>query len=448
MRARGHTRHLLTLVSILLVSALVRLWYISYAGGDVVLKPDSQGYYVEENFFGKRFLTHFINPNRTPGYTMVTSLAMQITGHDYPAYGTPTFINRLRMLAFIQTLISIASLVFLFDILRRVGISPSFSLAFTAFTGFNLYQFIWDRALLTESLYISLLLVLLWLFVRLLSAPSWRLLIPFIMLSSYEFLLRPAGLAVPFLLLPIVWLMHKTKQVLIMVVISLALYTLTPASILLGNRMLHNFGGISFNTDFSIFGRILLFDIPVDAAKKIKPLHTQVTEYKRMGGNVSIPWYFFVYYNNEIYGKLTDLQRFNQLVIKDQLPLFMRSVVLDIPKAFFDTDMYGVLYRSPMWSPARTFFDSLDWIIRILQKGTILFLLLAPLTLVLFIKKPTKIHAFLLAIVLIEIYQLFSSLVFGGAWEFARHMITTQTLLFFLCFWWIAKTLSWLYNKR
>ncbi len=438
----------LLLLGILVVSAFVRLWYISYAGGGIDLKPDSQGYYVEENFFGKNVRTNFFNPNRTPGYTMITSLAMAVTGDTYPLYGTREFTQRLWIIIVIQTIASVLSLIFLFDTLIRLNISPPYSLAFTAFTGLNLYQFIWDRTLLTESLYISLLIVLLWLFVRLLHRVTTVSALLFTGLAAYAFMLRPAGLLLPFLTLPLVWVMHRTKRVFTLIAFCLLLYTLIPATFLTANRILHNFRGISYNTDFSVFGRILLYDIPVDAAASVLPLHAQVVEYKQNGGNVSIPWYFFVHYNNEIYDRVADLQRFNALVVRDQFGAFMRSVVADIPKAFFDTEVYGVIYRASAWSPTRAFFDVLDGMIQVIQKSTIMYLLLAPLTVWLFLKKQTPLHTFLLSIVLIEGYQLFSSLVFGGAWEFARHIITTQTFLFFLCFWWIAKAIGYVYNRR
>ncbi len=439
--------HRFILFGILVLASFIRLWYIHYSGNTIVLKPDSQGYYVEENFFGKNFLTNLINPNRTPGYTLLTSLAVGATGDTYPPYKSQEFIERSFILIPIQTIIGIVSLIFLFDMLMTVGVSSSHTAAFTGFTALNIYQFIWDRALLTESLYISLFTVLLWLFVKLLQRPSAPTAALFTILAGYEFLIRPAGLLIPFLLLPIVFWAHRTKRVFILMAASLILYSAVPAGLLVGNRLLHGFRGISYNTDFAVFGRILLFDIPVDAAARVQPLFTQVTEYRQKGGNVSIPWYFFVYYNNEIYGRLDSLQEFNRLVIRDQFPAFAASVIEDVPKAFSDTEMYGVLYRAATPSLARAVFDTFEWIVRTIQKSTIIFLFLAPFSVWLFLKRPTPIHSFLFAIALIEGYQLVSSLIFGGAWEFARHMITTQTFLFFFHFWWIARILSRIYKR-
>ncbi len=415
------------LIGIILLATIIRLWYISYSGNEIVLKPDSQGYYGEKQFF---------NPNRTPGYSMLTSFVLK----QEPQYGSPLFLEQAKILIYIQTIVGLISLIVLYDTLLALKVARGISLAFTVFTAINIYQFIWDRAFLTESLYISLFIILMRLFVALLHAPTMWTGVTFVLLSGYEFLLRPAGLMIPYLVLPIVWLSHKTKKVLHMTLFLLLLYTAIPGTYIAMNKYLHNFKGVGYNTDFSVFGRILLFDIPIDSARSVTNLYQKVNEYRAVGGNVSIPWYFFVYYNNEVYGKLSEVQEFNKLVIGGQPWKFALSVIQDIPKAFFDTEVYGVLYRSSNPSIARVFFDGLDWMIRVLQKSTIIFLVLFPYSVWVYLKKPTKLHAFLLGIGMIQVYQLFSSLIFGGAWEFARHMITTQTYLFFFCFWWI-KTL-------
>lgn len=431
------------LIGILIAAAIVRLSYISYAGGSAIVKPDSQGYYVQEKFFGKHVLTNFFNPNRTPGYTMLTSLAMTATGHDYPPYASKAFFERTRIIIFTQMVISLLSLVVLYDTLLMLGISYTMSLAFTAITSINIYQFIWDRAILTESLYISLFIILMRFFVSLLKKPTRKMGVLFITLAVFEFLLRPAGLLVPYLLLPLVYLMHRTQKTLFLIMVLISVYTAIPVGMVAMNRYVYNFHGLSFNTDFAVFGRILLFDIPIDSAASVPNLYEKVNEYRARGGNVSIPWYFFVTYGNEVYGRLAELQEFNRLVIKGHLPEFAKSVVQDIPKAFFDTEVYGVLYRSPTPSITRSFFNVLDWTIRLIQKSTIIFLLLVIPTVWLFYKKRSRLHTFLLAIALLELYQLFSSLIFGGAWEFARHMITTQTYLFFFCFWWAFTALRY-----
>jgi len=295
------------LLAILLFVAVLRLWYISYAGNSIVIKPDSKGYYMQENFFGEHMLTNFFNPNRTPGYTILTSVVIK----DKPAYESQSFLEQARILIFIQTAIGLFSLLVLYDTLLALKISQRWSLVFVGLTGVNIYQFIWDRALLTESLYISLFIILMRLFVSLIKKPTAKTGVMFIVLAICGFMLRPAGLAVPYLLLPIVWCMHRTKKVFLLLTVLLCVYTAVPVTFVGMNKYLYNFTGLSFNPDFAVFGRILLFDIPVDSAASVPNLYHKVQEYRAIGGNISIPWYFFVYYGNEVYDRLSELQEFN-----------------------------------------------------------------------------------------------------------------------------------------
>lgn len=449
MSLRRFFAHPLAIFGIIGMVIVVRMMYFHYSGGRLVIMPDSQGYYLEENFFSGRFLRNFFNPNRTPGYTMITSAVTSLTGNDYPPYNSPDFLRRLWVIIPVQMAAGIISLFFLYRILILIGISRPASLLFTFGTGINIYQFIWDQALLTESLYISLLSVLLWLFVRLLKKPKLSTAVAFTVLAGYEFLLRPAGLIIPFILLPFVWIQHRTKFTFRLMACCLLLYSLVPGSMLFMNYRLHNFRGLSFNTDFAVFGRILLYHIPVDAASSVQPLQQQVKDYWELGYNVSIPWYFFVYHNNEIYRpqELANLQRFNSLVIKSQFPRFTRTMINDIPSSFFDTEVYGVLYRAKSASFSHTFFGALDLIIQWIQRSSILFFLFVIPTAWMYIKKRTLFSAFLFAVMLLELYQLFSTLLFGGSWEFARHMITTQTYLFFFCFWWIGRIVTLIYKR-
>ena len=170
----------------------------------------------------------------------------------------------------------------------------------------------------------------------------------------------------------------------------------------------------------------------MDAAKHVEPLYSEVIRYRTSGGNISIPWYFFVANNNEVYSHMDNLQKFDSLVLKDQLPAFTGTLVGDIPIAFSDTYMEEVLYRAPTPSVARSFFDTLNFLITALQQTTIVVLILFPFSVWLFIKKQTIMHAFIFAIGLLEMYRLVATLIYGGAWEYARHMITMQTYVFFL----------------
>lgn len=441
--------HGILLIIILVLSTLVRLAYIDYAGGSVILEPDSQGYYSAGNFFTKDLIHNVFNTNRLPGYTMLTSFAMSVSGVGHPPYQSPAFFTGARLIIIVQTIAGLIGLIVLYDTLITLRVSRRISLLFTALTGFNIYQFSWERAFLTEALYIASFIVVMRLFVSLVKKPTRGKGAIFIAFSIAGFLLRPAGLLIPYLLLPVIWYIHRTRNVFFLIFTLLVAYTLVPLTFITMNRFLYNFRGLSFNTDFAVFGRILQKNIPTDAAAGASDLQSKVEEYRKNGGTMRIPWYFFVAYNNEIYGRLPDVQEFNRLVLRDQWPAFTATVVGDIPKAFFDTYVEEVIYRASHPSISRMFFDAITWIVQQIQKATIVFLILFPLSVWQWIKKQTPVHTFLLAVGVIELYQIFSSLIWGGAWEYARHIITTQTYLFFFCFWWIAKigkTILWRRN--
>jgi hypothetical protein len=124
------------------------------------------------------------------------------------------------------------------------------------------------------------------------------------------------------------------------------------------------------------------------------------------------------------------------------LPALIQIAVHEIPTAFFDTYMYEVPFRSAVPGALHTFFDTIDLLVTVIQRASILFLVTIPFTVWMYIKKRSRFTTFLFAVTLIELYQLTASVTYGGSWEFARHMIVTQTYLFFICFWWIGQTVS------
>jgi hypothetical protein len=436
------------IIGILVIAALVRLAYFNYAGDEITIEPDSQGYYSAGNFFTEDFLHNYFNTYRTPGYAMFTSLVISATGHGHPPYLSGEFFNGARNIIMLQTIIGVVGLIILYDLLLAVGISRTASVLFTLFTGLNIYQFIWEHAFLNYALFITFITIILRLFVALLKKPSAITGCLFVLASAYAFLLRPAGLVIPFILLPFVWFRHKTKRVFFLMAVLLCIYSAVPISHIAMNRLLYNFKGLSINTDFAVFGRILRFNIPVDAASSVHPLYDEVIAYRAAGGNISIPWYFFVAYNNDIYSRMDELQEFDRLVFQNHLPEFIKTMIGDIPVAFSDTYVSGVLYRSGSPGITRSFFDTLARIYSSIQKTSIVFLILFPCSVWLYRKKQSVIHTFLLAVGLIEMYQLVSTLVYGGSWDMAGHMITTQTYLFLFCFWFIGKCYNALLCKH
>ena len=427
--------HGIIFLLIIILAVLVRLLYITYAGDAITIEPDSQGYYTKGNFFTEDFLHNYFNANRMPGYPMFTSILISASGYGHPPYLSNDFFMGSWYIILAQTVIGVAGLFILYDLLRAIGLSQKWSLAFMLFTSLNVYQFIWEHAFLNYALYITLLTIILRLFVALLKKPTSFMGSIFVLVSGYAFLVRPAGIGIPFLLLLFVWFRHKTKKVFMLLATMLFVYSLFPLSHIVANRMLYNVKGLANSTDFVPFGRILKYNIPIDSAQSVQPLYNEVVEYRRIGGNVSIPWYFFVYYNDRIYSHLDEVQRFNSLVIRKYWFPYTATIIGDIPEVFFNTDVSGVLYHAPTPSISRTFFDTLAWIYASLQQMTFIFFIIFPISLWFYIKKQTVLHTFLLAIGTVQLYQIILTPTIGGSWDFAGHMITTQTYLFFFCFW-------------
>jgi hypothetical protein len=440
----GNSRRILAVGLVLIAALAVRLAYLAYSGGTIAYDPDSQGYYVPVNWFAKDFLPIFFNQYRTPGYRLITNTVMLLTGNSFPQYASSEFYTRTFPIFYVQTAAGILGLLFLYATLTNLGIRRSVSLAFTAFTAFNIYQFLWERAYLTEAIYIFLVAVTMWLFVKLLRKPGWISGILFVAVSAFGFLVRPGGVGFPLILLPLVWLMNRTKKTCILIVLLLCIYVSVPVGYVSMNYYLHRYPGVSVNTDFAVFGRLLKYDIPLEAARRAEPvLFEKIRNYRESGGNTSIPWYFFTADNNMIYGNIGSLRNLNSIVIRNQAPEFLRSIIRDIPRGFTDTELSPVLTGdNPDLRMMKPFFDALTLVIILLQQTTIIFLVLFPMAVILVYRKPTVLTVFLLGIALLEVYQLISSIVFGGAWEFYRHMIVTQSYLFFFCFWWIWYMIS------
>jgi len=419
---------------IILLAAGVRLAYINYAGSRIQIEPDSQGYWSKGNFFTDNLRYNYFNIYRMPGYSMFTSAIVSASGYGHPLFLSDDFFLGSWYIILAQTIIGVAGLFVLYDLLCAIGIAQTWRLAFTAFTGLNVYQFIWEHAFLNHALYITLLTIILRLFAALLKKPTPITGSIFVLISGYAFLVRPAGIGIPFLLLLFVWLRHKTKKVFVLLTLMLCVYSLFPLSHLIANRVLYNVKGLANSTDFVPFGRILKYNIPIDSARSVQPLYDEVVAYRALGGNVTNPWYFFVYYNNRIYAHPDEVTRFNRLVIRKYWFPYWKSIIADIPEVFFNTDVDGVLYHAAVPGLGKTFFDTLARIYAALQWATVVFFIIYPMNLWLYIKRKTILHTFLLAIGTAQIYQIILTPTLGGSWDFIGHMIPTQTYLFLFCF--------------
>jgi hypothetical protein len=125
-----------------------------------------------------------------------------------------------------------------------------------------------------------------------------------------------------------IWNVRHRKRLVVAVILSIFIYLSVPISYSAINTIIHDYRGIQQNNEISIFGRILEFNLPVDAGKSVAFYYNAM-----MTGRAShqkSPFRLFNSIDGNIYRNphmIQELRRFDSLVLLNQLfPYFVQAM--------------------------------------------------------------------------------------------------------------------------
>jgi len=417
------------IITVLLLCLAIRIIYREYSP-DAVVTPDSFGYYdIGRKMLSESFWPNFVNDHRTPLYPLFLNVLMAASGNIGAAVGSAQFMKGATFITIVQSVIALTGLYLLYKTALILKIEKRYASLFTLFISLNHLLFAWEGVLLTESLVIFWIILTTYILLIALKKIGSSVMVILLLLFIAGFLLKPAYLAFPLVTLPIIAFTHQKKGILMPIVVSLLLFLAVPFAYIKGNEALHNYSGVNHITDINLMGRILQYNLPVEAGRDVTFFYGAVRDYRAIGGD-PMPYRFLEYYDPQIYDKperLNDLQRFTRAVVLDNLPRFITLGVAEIPKRMLEPN--DLIAENPEAPFLLTLFNGLRSFYTAAQYLTLLVLPLFFLVLFRFFRKPSFPTAATMIIGVIALYQIIVSVFFGYS-EFGRLISVVQPQLY------------------
>lgn len=331
-------KKLLYLCILLVTSVIVRLFYAATHPAPII-NADSYGYYG----FGKQLverpaLSSFVNQYRVPVYSTILSGLMALNGKTSVPLDAPAFRPVLSQLLFIQGGLAVLSIALIYSLLIQLSIPVVWSFVISLFFSLNVYAYPLERAVMTDSLASTLLIGLIYLLVQLVQKPTQRKYILFGVLSAVSWLLRPNLLLVPLLSLPLVLFVKANKKFLVLNLQIFFVSLLLPITFVFLNSQYHGYAGISQINEINLLGRILEFNLPVEAGKQYTTYYQAVADNRKNNGP-TMPYRFIDLYAPLTYVDtklMSELQQFDRVVIANNLLSYITQAFSYIPKIFSD----------------------------------------------------------------------------------------------------------------
>lgn len=428
-------KKLLYLCILLVVSVIVRLFYAATHPAPII-NADSYGYYG----FGKQLVerpapSSFVNQYRVPVYSTILGGLMVLNGKTSVPLDSPAFSPVISQLMFIQGGLAVLGIAVLYLLLIQLAIPIAWSFVVSLFLSLNVYAYPLERAVMTDSLASTLLISLTYMLVQLVQKPTRRAYVLFGVLSAISWLLRPNLLLVPLLSLPLLLLM-KTNKKLIHTNIQVFCVSLSlPIVFVFLNSYYHGYTGISQINEINLLGRILEFDLPVEAGKEQSTYYNAVLE-NRKGSGLTMPYRFIDAYAPLTYVDtrlMSQLQQFDRAIIANNLPSYIVQAASYIPKIFSDDPPLLAIDTKAVVGVAG--FFGLLWSIShaAWQLGYLVFILW-PVSVWLYFRKPAASHMIPLLLGSISVSQLLVIVFFDyydpGQYARLASVIQPQAYLF------------------
>lgn len=427
------TRKTLAIAFLIIIGVSLRLKYFQVMG--VVTSPDSLEYYELGNkILTNPSLSNIVNMYRTPLYPIFISGIFKLTSHLGEAFGSQLFYEIVFIVTWLQSIFALISLVFLYEILLLLKMPPKKALLLGIFLTLNINTIMWERALLTESFSISLMIITTFVLLSLMKRPDKLKSSFLLLLLVLGFLLRPSFITIPIASLPIILYFLRGQGVKMQIISVFLLFVVIVAGYWGFNKKLHGYNGISYIASVDLIGRILQNNISVDGGSERQYFYKNILDYRVRGGEPK-PFLFLKTYDQNIFTNIplmNKLQTFVWKVFWDEPGAFLISSIKDYPKAFREIDQLNKL--PPPITKSLVFLNLLKDFYNFLRLPLLLVVPLYIFTIILFLKNPSNKIGSLLILGSIIFSQIVLILLIVPYGEYDRLLSPVQPHLFIFTF--------------
>ena len=395
---------------------------------------DSYGYYdIGNNILNHPTLSTVINQYRLPGYPIFLSSIVTLTQGDQSP------INNLeaRWITVPQNILGIVSCVFLFCMLLTLSIPKSLAFGVSLFQAMNITIFSWEWVVMPEAIAQVILIGMIYILIQLIYSPSKTKYVAFGILGLLGWLVRPNLIIVPIISLIILFPTIRNKRLLWIHFTILILSIIFPLLYVWGNISFHGYSGISQVNEIDLLGRILEFNLPLEAGKQQKDLYKSITAYQKTTKMPS-PYEYMTKIDPSVDVNLLttqDLPKFDRTIISHNVVQYVFQAVKSIPTIFSDSDIY--INGTPQ-NLLYDLFYSLQIIYNTVWYGGYLLFILWPVSVWIYFTKPKRIHIVPVLLGAISICQILIIVLFDfytkGLYGRLASIIQPETFLFLVIF--------------
>lgn len=420
--------------TLLIAGALIiRILYYFFSNG-AVITPDSFSYVTRGHLMLSSLI--FVDEWRTPLYPVITNIPFLLSGIDSANINSQDFISVLEIFTIFQIAVGIFTIVLLYYLLRLAGVKLVPAFLFTLFVAGDIYIFSYERAILTETLAIFLLLITTILIINILKNP--KLIYFFLVFTCFilNFLLRPFSMLLPVVLGVIIWKYKKLSVTLLSGIICLV-YVGIIAIYIQQNSVHHKFSGISRISDINMLGVIMKQKLALNQGLSKSGFYMRAEDYMSRHTDNANAWEFLNEYP-EFYdiSYSKQIALLNSATIRSNLPQYALRSLQTIPAALLDTNNY--ISWSRQHRPFEFFLKTIRVIYSYLQWFTFIVLFGYPVSLYYFLIRPSVKNAVIFLFGTLAMYHILLA-VFLSYNDYARLIVPGRIYLFaFTWYCWYA----------
>lgn len=422
------TRYLFVVI---IIAVLVRSFYF-FNDPKPAFTPDSGTYIVHSIFL---FRDHrIITAERTPGYPLFIGALLKLSQPSPDTWewqrfevSPPKHIGSFFPIIFAQMALGIISTVILFYLAR--ALIPNLKLAFAAtlLAAINPNVFGWEKLVITESLSISLVVILIWVSLLLFKRVRLGLLLLLCVLSIYAILLRPALFYLPAVLFG--FLLLKRRTIILVLITAIITYGAIFAY-MEGNKKNNGFFGLTSVSHINLLGKVFQYDFPLLPGRNSEEnnLVGLLQSYKATYPTSRDPWNFIVntgnpYYMGDYY--MVTLNGYTQYILLRHLPAWIFKSLLLIPQILTTPMAFIVIKKDAIFGQTLSTLSQITYYAGYVYLMTVI---LFPLLFLRIKKNAGKTYWPILLVFCIVFTHLFTSTLFGYA-EYARLRAPIEPLL-------------------
>ncbi len=318
-------------------SLLCRLLYFAIYPYYVVFE-DSEGYYTFAMTV-TRFplaIENFVSVFRTPVYPLFLGIILRSAGVTNPNFETSTvFVDGVWRMMLVQTFIGLVSLFVLYVTLRKLSILQGVAGYIVFLLGINPSIFLWEKAMMTESLATFWLALLGYGFVSFALFGKLRHALMLGLLLSIGYLLRPAFMLMPYGILVFLFFLQR-KKFIRFILISLVVYcVIVPMVYAYLNAQYKKFDGFGWGTGIGMIAKILQYNLDTSAGKKYTRIYPLLENWKLQTTSANT-YKFLEAYDYMDAAAWKEMEDYGKTVILANIPQFILYSIMDIPKVFFE----------------------------------------------------------------------------------------------------------------